>query len=83
MSETNEATERQAEPILAVLLTESEFHFLAQLVQGAEIPFSAHRIAAAVDAKLRGAMPVNRQPQEPQAAPEPEATPEEQAEPEG
>jgi len=70
-------TGQQAETILAVLLTEREFQFAVQLLQAAQISFGAHHLAAAVDAKFRGAMPVNRQPAEVPPEEQPEETPEE------
>jgi len=73
--------ERQAEPILAVLLTEAEFQLTMQLLQASQVPFGTPcRLATAVEGKFRNAMPVNRRPAEAPPEEEPSEQPEEQVE---
>ena len=79
--------ERQAEPTLAVLLTEREYQLTVQLLQASQIPFGAATLATAVDVKFRNAQRVASgplaAPPDPVEKPKPARKPRAKAKPEG
>ncbi len=70
---------KQPEPMLALLLTRAEYSFVVQVVRSSQIPFAAHQMAAAVDAKFRSAMPVEQQQVRPDEPTEPAEQPAEES----